>query len=788
MNELISSKEIEQATGKSQTAVYRMLRYCPFEMEASGRGRPKKVYPYASLPKDVRAAVDELRLRQSLEAGDGGPVDPSINSNMILQKAQDHLDHVSKNGNGNGAIANGNGSRMPAAPANGNGNGTVPIPQRARGVGLAKYQLVLKWRQVVGAQPWGKRGEATDAFLTAYRSGHLLPGVYETLGDISAKTIARLDRQLRASAEGNGHEDYTAIADGRGGWKKYGTTKWKCRQLDRPAQDALLKCYLQPNKPSVQSAILGAKLLLSQSGLGDSHSLQLSDSTYRRWLDDFERRNYHVVVLARRGDKAMQDLVGPYITRDQASLTVGQVLVADGHDLNFMVLHPETGKPCRMKLIMFFDWASRMPVGWQIMPTESTVAISAALRNAIYNLGKYPQCVYLDNGRAFKAKVFTETDPNFDEFLGLYGRLGIATIFAEPYRARSKVVERFFLTVGDQFERLMPSYCGADIHDKPAWRMRNEKFHKAWHEARTAGWVPNIRETAYLLRIYFDWYANQPHKGLGGRTPGDVFAAGRGPGVDVEELNFEFLWPAACTPRRCRITLYGIDYESDCLYGLRPDRKSVVVRYDTADLSRVWCWEKESGQYLGEAHPVAALPPVAKLIGDECGVDQVKAAIARQRGLAKRAKRDLIELGVAAETAAAMTKAPWAEKAAVLPGGQSSDRRELPAIEAETGPDCDGMSDEECRRLELVVSRAEAEIEAQKAAAEAPDRPEYFNSLVERYEWCFRAKHQHGYELSDADAGFMVFFEAEPEFENYRQRFEDLAELFALYGEMEQGS
>ena len=78
----------------------------------------------------------------------------------------------------------------------------------------------------------------------------------------------------------------------------------------------------------------------------------------------------------REGEKALDDLVGPYITRDSSMLNVGDVLVADGHRLNFDCIHPFTGRPARMTLILWLDWASRMPAGWEIMPEEDTVAIN----------------------------------------------------------------------------------------------------------------------------------------------------------------------------------------------------------------------------------------------------------------------------------------------------------------------------------------------------------------------------------------------------------------------------
>lgn len=653
------------------------------------------------------------------------------------------------------------------------------IPERAAADGLAKYRLVSEWRKVMAAQPWGKKDEATRAFLLAYNSGRLLPAVYETIGELTDKTIYRLDRKLREAGD-----DYRAISDGRGGWRLHGTTRWRPRELAREAQEEFLRCYLRPERPTVTLAIRAARMLLQKRSIAED----ASDATWRRWLHDFEKRHQHVIILAREGEKAYRDKVGPYISRDDSLLKVGQVLVADGHKLNFHILHPISGKPVRMILICFFDWASRYPVGWQIMPTESTTAISAALRSAILTLGKYPSAVYLDNGKSFKSRFFTETTPDFEELTGIYGRLGIATCFAQPYNARAKVVERFFGTLSIQCEPIIPSYCGSSIAQKPAHMLRNEKLHRAWHQARTQGWVPDIREASYLLDIYFRWYGSQPHEGLGGRLPLDVLKEGLGPGVDPESLTREFLWTKKCTVRRCRVRVHGIDYESDCLHGIAGN---VIVRYDTSDMRRVYCYlpEANGGGYLGEAEPVEALHPLARLFGDELNVDQVEGAIKRQRKLLKQTKEGLIGLGVAPTDAEGGLRAlPWNQRAAVIPGGKSeaessraSSSEESHAPSSAPGAASPAEDEAERARLQLVYSRLETEA---AKAAEPPGwaipKPENFALPWVRYDWCFRIRYEHGQELDEVDAAFMAWFELEPDFEIHRQRYQDLCELFAL--------
>ncbi|MCG8531149.1 MAG: DDE-type integrase/transposase/recombinase, partial [Desulfovibrionales bacterium] len=485
---------------------------------------------------------------------------------------------------------------------------------------------------------------------------------------------------------------------------------------------------------------------------------------YRRWLKDYAKHNAHVICLARKGMKAYVDQYGPYGTRDDSLLEVGQCLVADGKTLNFFIRHPVTGRPCRMKLIVFMDWKSRYPVGWQIMPEEDSIAILAAFRNAVATLGKYPESVYLDNGKAFKAKVFTETDPDLGDLVGLYARVGTATLFADPYSGRSKaVVERWFRTVQMQMEVLIPSYCGDSISTKPAWMHRNEKFHKAWHDAKTRGWIPNIREAAFLLEHYFNWYAQQPQKTLG-TTPETLFLQGKGPGVDPLQLNHDFTWRTQAQPRNCRIRLWNIEYEGDCLHGLSRKEK-IQIRYNTADMRVIWCYTQE-GIYIGEVYPVEALHPLARLFGDEVSMAQVKDHNKRLARHKKHTVRHLKALGVGRDAVDSLGVLPFAAKVPVIPEGTPERPKPLPKAEE--------LSTQDIKQLEAKVQAAEKEMQQKQ---DIP-RPQYWASDLEHYEWCFSVIYQHGQSLNQEDEQFMDEFEALPEFEHYRQRFEDLKTLY----------
>jgi len=631
------------------------------------------------------------------------------------------------------------------------------VPKRAKKVGLAKYNLVHAFRLAKERTGWGERGKAAEAFLLAYNAGVHLPQIHEVVGEINIKTIEALDKKLRQNKD-----NYLCLCDARGGWKKHGTNKYKGRKLSEKTKEIFLKCYLHGARPSVISAIRATRIALAKEGIHEP----ATDSTFRRWLKDYAEFNAGLICMARDGMKAYRDKYAPYITRDPSLLEVGQCLVADGKTLNFFIKHPETGRPCRMTLIVFFDWRSRYPAGWQILPTENQWGILSAFRNAVQALGRYPDSVYLDNGRAFKSNLFCNDGSgiDFEEMTGLYARVGTAPLFATPYNGRAKVVERFFKTVQDQLEWIMPSYCGDSIQTKPPWMHRNEKFQRAWHEARTKGWIPTIQDASIIIDRYFQWYGQQPQEDLEA-PPGDLFLQNRGPGVDPYQLAYDFLWRKKVRVNRCRVTLWGIQYESDALHNLSRDLV-IEARVDTADLSRIWCYAK--GTYLGEAYPVEACHPLARMFGEEVSVSQVEYQIKRQSRLAKNAKKQLAALGVTTNS----------DSLNVLSFADQKKRTPIITDQTQAAPDqpAEQLPEAEIKRLEAVAAQAETDMASEP---EIP-RPQYWSTELERYEWCFRLVHEHGRKADLDDAAFMNEFESRSEFSSYRQRYDDLKSILTL--------
>lgn len=467
-------------------------------------------------------------------------------------------------------------------------------------------------------------------FCDAFNKGMILKNLHGILGDVAPKTLEKWARLIRTSGY-----DLSALAP------QYGQHKKGIRIVSEREMQALIKYALHPNQLRISQVIRWAKRDLERDGIPSPSS----DATLRRAIEDWKNTNYDKWVFARQGEKALVDDVLPYIQRDPSLLEVGECLVADGHTLNFQVINPLTGRPGRATLIMWFDWASRYPAGWNIMFTESTQSIHAALRRAILALGKLPKHVLLDNGRAFKAKVFTQQG-DFEQtgIRGLYARLGIDTHFAWPYNARSKPVERFFGSF-NELERLLPSYTGQSIEDKPAHMHRNERLHRKLHEN---AYVPTIEEAHGIIKSWaWTEYAERSHEGLAGKCPAELWKAGTGQGVDEELLRILMMSIVDKTVRRNGIIIQGVNYYHEALYGYR---RPVQIRYDIEDMDRIHVYSEDGADYICTAEPVRSVHPLASTTGNPLDMHALKQGITLQRRLKQqtvsgfKAKADQAEL------------------------------------------------------------------------------------------------------------------------------------------------
>ena len=399
------------------------------------------------------------------------------------------------------------------------------------------------------------------------------------------------------------------------------------RNVDEMRQ-ILLTLLLHPSKYNYGKAIKLTKEILKKRG----YEHLPCDLSFKRYAENFRKNNYAEWVLRREGMKAYHDKVEPYIERDISKIEVGDVLVADGHVLNFQVINPFNGKPARATLVGFLDWKSTALVGYEIMMTESTQCIASALRNAIINLGLIPKVVYQDNGKAFKSRFFQKEDFEEDLFNGVYANLNIHSVFAKPYNARAKVIERFFREFQEELEKGMPSYIGTSIEDKPAWLKRGEHLHAEWHKKLTNNHIPTVAEASKYINSWIEFHNNQPCPNDRTKTIKECLNSVQKQNIDVQRLDDLMMKTEGRTINKHGITFLNMHYRSEAILGIRD---KVNIRYSLFDLSKVNVYSTK-GEFLCVAHRVQKVHPMARVLGTVKDMEEYKYQFEKQQKIKNR--------------------------------------------------------------------------------------------------------------------------------------------------------
>lgn len=623
-----------------------------------------------------------------------------------------------------------------------------------RNKALARADLVriyLGW-----LRKFGHSREQRAAFITAYMAG-TWPKLKEEVGKVSWQTLERWKLEQKGAGTA------LALVDERGIAHRGKTL------VTREHEIIIIGHILNPNAPNISQCVNEV-----QKRFQAENMYVPSEPTIRRFVTRYMQLCFDEWTYFREGKKAWNDKCAISILRNWEQVGVGDVVIADGHTLNFETINPATGKPKRMTILLFYDGGSNCPLGWEIMPTENIACISAAFRRTCIMLGKFPRVVYLDNGRAFRAKFF-EGCHDFEQagIDGLYESLGCKVIHAWPYHGQSKPIERFFGTMHG-LEVWMPSYTGFDIAHKPARMKRGEDLHRKLYEKM--GCRPlTLEETHKAVARWFADYMNRPQQRthLHGRKPGEVFMAGRGNGLSESEL--EKLTILMMQKRISVISKDGIRVNGRLYWHerLSSRRHEVLVRYDEHLAPDHVLVYDLNGDFICKAldrqhHQIAfGIHPAAQILGTPEQKEEYRAALAI-KGLQKRnaeaALKTILAASILPEARAHIAALQEPEEPKAIPQ-EAANHPWMPTAD-------------EIEAFEDAKSRAKASMDA--TPAYTPSDLKRWKDSQERYAYLFKVKYEQQTELVPTDSAWMDAYEETPEFQRYgKARYESLKSLYA---------
>jgi len=464
------------------------------------------------------------------------------------------------------------------------------IPEKAKAESYAKYNIVTAWENFRSGKT--NKKEADKGFLTLYNSGVLLPDTFKNIGKVSLKSLYRWAEILKD----NDGKPFALINN----YIRTSEFQNNTTLTNEEIQD-FNALFFNDSKMK-----LGAVYKLLKFKYNNQGREIKSIACYRKYAAFVKKYHYDAYVFAREGNKAYNDKAGFYLHRDTSDLEPGTCLIADGNQLDFMVINPFTGRPCRASLIVFLDWCSRDIAGYEIMVSENTQCIASALRNSILRLGKIPKRVYIDNGRAFKGTFFTGSKDFYgNEFQGIYKNLGIETIIAQAYNGRAKRVERFFRDFVQSCPPLTGSYIGNCIEARPAHLRRNEEFHKEMHKNDI---TPSIQQAKLIIEAWLQFYRSQKSPDFENKTIGEVFNEGIGSGVNEDMLDELMMKSEKRTVKRNIIRIFGLEYSSAALYGFNTE---VIIKYSLFDITKIKAYTMR-GAFIGEIPLITQVKAIAK--------------------------------------------------------------------------------------------------------------------------------------------------------------------------------
>lgn len=451
----------------------------------------------------------------------------------------------------------------------------------------------------------------------------------------------------------------------------------------------------------------------------------------------------NVKLLKARHTGAERAALLPYKKRDTRTIAPLDVALIDGHTFKAKVRHPIHGAPFAPEVTVVLDAATRKITGWSVSLSENTIAVGDAIRRAVGTHGQMA-LAYTDNGGGETAKALD------CPVAGLFARLGTEHRTGIPGHPQGHgLIERSWQTHMIRCARQFGSYQGGDADSGNVRRARLEfaREQTALKRAEQSGDVVRLSAKAPSWQQFMqaveqavhDYNTLHRHRGLprhasgphAGKhmTPAEAWAAWLVPeDQDIPSaatLRHLFMPAVLRTPKRGWVEFLGGSYFADELMHRAVDGNQVRLHYDLHDSSRVWIWTLD-GEFVCEASATAnrmGYFPEAAI--ERARRTRVEGIVKRRQAQIDTALREL--------------------------------RPQIDAVPSQVLPVIDMPAPEP-----LPVA-----LQAAEAAPAAGERPAFFDSAADRYEWLMA--HRHAW--TDDDGAWLQAWVSGGDYDRLRDYF-----------------
>jgi len=331
-----------------------------------------------------------------------------------------------------------------------------------------------------------------------------------------------------------------------------------------------------------------------------------------------------VIYFHRKGFKMWNKKYGYYIKRDYSQCRAGECWVSDHCQVDIGVIDAKTGKPVFAWLTSWQDFKTGRIVSrfYHVeAPNQDHVPQSFYMAAIIHGL---PDYIYIDNGKDYKAKSVAggkylhRLTVDEAKVRSLTGALNIIPIFAIPYNAQAKIIERYHRCIKEDFSMFCVGYRGGNVTERPERLARDIK---------AGALMPFAQAEEHLTDWIFNVYNKSPSYGrLEGKSPEDAWNLEN----PVKKAVTRDALKLFCMRSSGDMTIgrngiedraLGVTYFAEWMVPMV--RRKVFLRRDITDYNDAWVFDAETGEYLNSARIAGLSPALAK---DEIGQEQVKEA------------------------------------------------------------------------------------------------------------------------------------------------------------------
>lgn len=444
---------------------------------------------------------------------------------------------------------------------------------------------------------------------------------------------------------------YARIVDARNRYRLNGVAallgQWGKREGKTSVPDILFpyykSLYLSDGRPS---SVLCWKMTLGYAAQKGIPAAQVpSHSAFHRRLT--KEIPEQAVYTAREGEKAANRKYGYYIKRHYDNMVSGECWISDHAQVDIACSYIDGGKtkvgfPW---ITTWRDFKSGLWVGWDLhmeSPNSDHIFISfyrGALKHGI------PKYLYLDNGKDYRVRDFAGGRKHYrlevDESraTSLTAALGITTIFAWPYNAQAKSIERDFLRQKEWFSKNAPGFRGGNVVEKP----------ETLNATIAAGRILSIDEIRPILDDFIDNIAMQTPISSGyrkGKSPEQIWNEDYS--IAIEQQKVRFVSRKAlmlfCTRVSGILTIgrrgivdsqLGINYYAPWMEGQKG--RKIYLRRDINAYQEAWVFDAATDCYIDNAQYIPDVDALAL-------TDIAKAQLQREIAIKRNAKKLIRQL------------------------------------------------------------------------------------------------------------------------------------------------